>query len=198
MGQRAGPSLHPPLLLGGDEQKPAEAIDETDAPHLQEELGDVLYQVVFHADLEREAGRFSMDDVIDGNCKKLIVRHPFLFGASGAARPDETQALEGWEARKRELRGNPTIAAQMRDVCKTLPGLWRAEKLCKKAATLDPQTAQTAAAPNWQMPTPHCRRPVPPGRTPGRCWVLCSFPPPNWPSAFRWTRSGILHAACED
>ena len=121
-----------------------EAIDENDAPHLQEELGDVLYQVVFHADLEREAGRFSMDDVIDGICKKLIARHPFLFGASGAARPDETQALEGWEARKRELRGNPTIAAQMQDVCKTLPGLWRAEKLCKKAATLDPQTAQAA------------------------------------------------------
>ena len=123
-----------------------EAIDEDDAPHLQEELGDVLYQVVFHADLEREAGRFSMDDVIDGICKKLVARHPFLFDAPGADRPDAAQALEGWEARKRELRGNPTVAAQMRDVCKTLPGLWRAEKLCKKAAPLDPQTPQTAAA----------------------------------------------------
>ena len=65
-----------------------EAIDENDAPHLQEELGDVLYQVVFHAALEREAGRSSMDDVIDGICKKLVVRHPFLFGASDRRRPD--------------------------------------------------------------------------------------------------------------
>ena len=174
-----------------------EAIDENDAPHLQEELGDVLYQVVFHADLEREAGRFSMDDVIDGICKKLIARHPFLFGASGAARPDETQALEGWEARKRELRGNPTIAAQMRDVCKTLPGLWRAEKLCKKAATLDPQTAQTTAA---QLADAHTalQAACAAGQDAGAQLGTLLFSAAQLAQCLSLDPEQYLHAACED
>ena len=58
----------------------AEAIDCGDAGMLCEELGDVLLQVVFHAQMEKEAGGFTMDDVADGICKKLIVRHPHIFG----------------------------------------------------------------------------------------------------------------------
>lgn len=108
-----------------------EAIDQEDSPHLQEELGDVLYQVLFHADLEREAGRFTIDDVIDGICKKLVARHPALF--SGGQAPSPEQALQSWEDRKRQLAGNPTLTAQMQGVCRALPGLWRAEKLQKKA-----------------------------------------------------------------
>ena len=58
----------------------AEAIDEGNPEHLQEELGDVLLQVVFHARMEEEQGGFDLDDVADGICKKLIYRHPHVFG----------------------------------------------------------------------------------------------------------------------
>lgn len=57
-----------------------EAIDEGSPEHLKEELGDVLLQVVFHALMEQEAGRFDLDAVADGICKKLIFRHPHVFG----------------------------------------------------------------------------------------------------------------------
>ena len=57
-----------------------EAIDDEDTEHLKEELGDVLLQVVFHAQMEKEKGVFDMDDVADGICKKLIFRHPHIFG----------------------------------------------------------------------------------------------------------------------
>ena len=57
-----------------------EAIDEKSADHLCEELGDVLTQVVFHAELEREAGRFELDDVADRVVRKLVYRHPHVFG----------------------------------------------------------------------------------------------------------------------
>lgn len=60
----------------------AEAIDEQSPAHLKEELGDVLLQVVFHASLEEDAGRFDLDDVADGICKKLIFRHPHVFGVT--------------------------------------------------------------------------------------------------------------------
>ena len=57
-----------------------EAIDNSDAELLKEELGDVLLQVALHAEIEREGGGFDMDDVCDGICKKLIIRHPHVFG----------------------------------------------------------------------------------------------------------------------
>ena len=98
-----------------------EAIDQDDPVHLCEELGDVLYQVLFHADLEREAGRFTIEDVIDGVCKKLVARHPFLF------------ALDRWDNVKRSLNGYRTHAQAMDSVSRTLPALWRAEKLLGKA-----------------------------------------------------------------
>ena len=64
----------------------AEAIDTEDTALLREELGDVLMQVVFHADIERQRGRFTMEDVVDGVVKKLIFRHPHVFGG---AEPDK-------------------------------------------------------------------------------------------------------------
>ena len=59
-----------------------EAIDADDPVMMQEELGDVLMQVVFHADIERQRGRFTMEDVVDGVVKKLIFRHPHVFGGA--------------------------------------------------------------------------------------------------------------------
>ena len=99
----------------------AEAIDEKNPAHLKEELGDVLLQVLFHASIEEDAGRFTLDDVADGICKKLIFRHPHVFGGA-AATPDS------WEELKRQEKGQTTYTATLQSVAKSLPGLWRAEK----------------------------------------------------------------------
>ncbi len=109
----------------------AEAIDEGDPAHLKEELGDVLLQVLFHASIEEDAGRFDLDDVADGICKKLIFRHPHVFGEDHA----ETvgQVLTNWEELKRKEKGQSTYTDTLSGVAKSLPGLWRAEKLQSKA-----------------------------------------------------------------
>ena len=108
-----------------------EAIDMDDPVHMCEELGDVLYQVLFHADIEREAGRFTTDDVVDGICKKLVARHPFLFADEKANTADD--ALDRWDNVKRSLNGYRTHTQAMDNVSRTLPALWRAEKLLGKA-----------------------------------------------------------------
>ncbi len=102
-----------------------EAIDEDDPEHLREELGDVLLQVVFHASIESDAGRFEIGDVCDGVCRKLIQRHPHLF-SPGAERTD-------WETLKSALRGQQTAAEAMRGISKALPALWQADKILSKA-----------------------------------------------------------------
>ena len=77
-----------------------EAIDDEDTEHLKEELGDVLLQVVFHAQMEKEKGVFDMDDVADGICKKLIFRHPHIFGDVTVGSTDEI--LSNWDDLKRK------------------------------------------------------------------------------------------------
>lgn len=108
-----------------------EAIDQDDPVHMCEELGDVLYQVMFHADMEREAGRFDIDTVCDEVCKKLVARHPFLFANETAS--DAEDALDRWDNVKRNLNGHRTHTQAMDSVSRTLPSLWRAEKLLSKA-----------------------------------------------------------------
>lgn len=110
----------------------AEAIDLDDAPLLQEELGDVLMQVVFHADIEKDRGRFTMEDVIDGVVKKLLFRHPHVFGS--AHEESAESVLISWDALKRQEKGQKSIWEAMDTVARSLPGLWRAEKIQKKAA----------------------------------------------------------------
>ena len=77
----------------------ADAIDRGDMDNLKEELGDVLFQTVFPSALAQEAGAFTFDDVVDGVCKKLVFRHPHVFGTEDAA--DGSQAMLVWDARKR-------------------------------------------------------------------------------------------------
>ena len=84
----------------------ADAIDRMDMDNLKEELGDVLLQVVFHASMAREAGAFGFDDVVDGICKKLVYRHPHVFGTVEARDPDG--ALSAWDAQKRKEKGQST------------------------------------------------------------------------------------------
>ena len=96
-----------------------EAIDEGDASHLKEELGDVLLQVVFHADIEKDAGRFTLEDVADGICKKLIFRHPHVFGDVSVSGSDEV--LVNWEALKREEKGQETYSDTLPSVAHFCP-----------------------------------------------------------------------------
>ena len=111
----------------------AEAIDNDDPVLLKEELGDVLMQVVFHADIESDAGRFTIDDVCDGVVKKLLFRHPHVFGSQREDSPESV--LVSWDKLKRQEKGQKTVADSMDSVARSLPGLWRAEKLQSKAAS---------------------------------------------------------------
>ncbi len=108
-----------------------EAIDEASPEHLREELGDVLLQVVFHADIEEDAGRFDLDGVADGIVKKLILRHPHVFG--DVAVENSAEVLRNWDAIKRKEKHQETASDALEAVAKSLPALWRAEKLQKKA-----------------------------------------------------------------
>ena len=110
----------------------AEAIDEGDPEHLKEELGDVLLQVVFHTSIEEDAGRFDLDAVADGICKKLIYRHPHVFGDVSVSSTGEI--LSNWEELKQKEKGQATQADAVDAVARSLPALWRAEKIKKKAA----------------------------------------------------------------
>ena len=98
---------------------------------LKEELGDVLLQVVFHALMEQEAGRFDLDAVADGICKKLIFRHPHVFGEVSVSGTGEV--LSNWEELKRKEKGQATNTDALEAVARSLPALWRAEKVQKKA-----------------------------------------------------------------
>lgn len=110
----------------------ADAIDSMDMDNLKEELGDVLLQVVFHARMAQEAGAFTFDDVVDGICKKLVYRHPHVFGTASAGDPEG--ALSAWDAQKRAEKGQRTTADAMDSVARALPALTRAAKLQGKAA----------------------------------------------------------------
>ena len=110
-----------------------DAIDRDDPHAMCEELGDVLMQVAFHAQIESEAGRFTMDDVVDGVAKKLVYRHPHVFGGTMEADTSE-QVLVNWEALKRKEKGQRSTADAVESVPHTLPALWRAEKIQSKTA----------------------------------------------------------------
>ena len=110
----------------------AEAIDEEDPEHLKEELGDLLLQVVMHARMEEEEGRTDLNGVADGICKKLIYRHPHVFGDVTVTGSGEV--LANWDELKKKEKHQTTAADSVDAVARSLPGLWRAEKIQKKAA----------------------------------------------------------------
>ena len=121
-----------------------EAIDLKDTELLREELGDVLLQVVFHCRLEEEVGSFRFEDICDGICKKLIVRHPHVFGSVQADNTD--QVLKNWDAIKMQTKGQESYTDTLTSVAKSLPALMRAQKVGKRAmrAGMDFRTAQNA------------------------------------------------------
>lgn len=109
-----------------------EAIDTDDLDLLKEELGDVLLQVALHSEMESEKDTFNINDVCDGICKKLIIRHPHVFGNVNAETTD--QVLKNWDAIKMQTKSQQTQTQAMESVSKALPSLMRSSKVQKKAA----------------------------------------------------------------
>ena len=112
-----------------------EAIDTENSELLCEELGDVLLQVVFHAQLEKEKGGFDFSNVVDGVAKKLVERHPHVFG--DVTVKDSGEVLANWDAIKRRTKGRKTVADVLEGVSPALPALMRSQKLAKKASKAD-------------------------------------------------------------
>lgn len=108
-----------------------EAIDNKDKEALKEELGDVLLQVVFHAQIAKEAAEFDMDEVCDGICKKLIHRHPHVFGSVVVSNSDEV--LTNWAEIKKEEKHQTSVTDELNGVARSLPSLMRAQKILKRA-----------------------------------------------------------------
>lgn len=109
-----------------------EAIDLGDTALLREELGDVLLQVIFHCRIEEEKQNFCFDDICDELCKKLIVRHPHVFGNVTVS--DTGEVLKNWDSIKKQTKGQTTYAETLTSVSKSLPALMRAQKVGKRAA----------------------------------------------------------------
>lgn len=109
-----------------------EAIDTENTELLREELGDVMLQVVFHARMEEEAGRFGINDVANDICKKLIVRHPHIFADVEADTSE--QVLKNWENIKNKEKARKTTTQSLMSIPPSLPALMRADKAGEKAA----------------------------------------------------------------
>ncbi len=109
-----------------------EAINKKSIPLLREELGDVLLQIVLHTQMETEKGNFTFDDVCDEICKKLIVRHPHVFGDVTVSSTGEV--LSNWDAIKMQTKKQKTVSDSIESVPRELPALMRAQKIQHKAA----------------------------------------------------------------
>jgi tetrapyrrole methylase family protein/MazG family protein len=110
----------------------AEAIDSGDALLLKEELGDLLLQIVFHAQIADESDSYNFDDVCDEICKKLIYRHPHVF--ANLAVEGTNEVLRNWDSLKSKSKGEQKASDSLENVPKALPALMRGEKVGKKAA----------------------------------------------------------------
>ena len=115
-----------------------------DKENLREELGDLMMQVVFHARIEEEEGSFDLDDVADAACKKLVFRHPHVFGDIHCENSEEV--LKTWDEVKRLEKSQKTVTSTMEGVAENLPALWRAEKIQKKASVTGFQWPDTSYA----------------------------------------------------
>ena len=111
----------------------ADAVERGDMLHLKDELGDLLFQVVFHAQIASESDHFDFEAVAGAICDKLLRRHPHVFGAGGrVTAAEQSVAWEEIKARERGAAG--ARASHLDGVPRTLPALMRAFKLSKRAA----------------------------------------------------------------
>ena len=107
-----------------------DAIDRDDPHAMCEELGDVLMQVFLHSQIAEEEGVFTLDEVVDGISRKMIYRHPHVFGDVSADTPD--QVLKNWEELKQKEKGNPSPEQEIAAIPHCLPALIRTQKVQKK------------------------------------------------------------------
>ena len=121
-----------------------EAIDTEDPKLLREELGDVLLQIVFHADIEHEEGRFNIDDVANDISAKLIHRHPHVFGELKLDNSEDV--LANWDKIKGVEKQRNTLTDKLRSIPPMLPALMRAQKVGKKASFFDFPTVEDVYA----------------------------------------------------
>ena len=136
MGEWEASQTHDSLLpyLAEETREFAEAVGEWgetgDEAQLCRELGDVLLQVFFQADIGAQYGTFELSDVTTAICRKMIARHTHIFGSAHCDTAEEV--AQSWERMKQQQRGNNTIASMLADVSSDLPALLRAEKVLKK------------------------------------------------------------------
>lgn len=109
-----------------------DAIDRDNKTDLKEELGDCLLQVVFHSQIAKENGDFDLNSVADGICKKLILRHPHIFGEVKADTSEKV--LDNWDKIKMVEKGQESYTDTLKSVPKAFPALMRAAKVQKRAA----------------------------------------------------------------
>ncbi len=119
-----------------------EAIARGSSEERCDELGDLLFQVVFQARLAEEAGEFNFDDIVTAISEKLIRRHPHVFGAEAGVPIDTDTISDQWEAIKAQERSDKSDASGLGGVALALPALLRAAKLGKRAARLEFDWAQ--------------------------------------------------------
>lgn len=108
-----------------------EAIDGGKPEKVADESGDVLLQVVLHAQIAKDGGEYEIDDVTDAICRKLIHRHPHVFGEVEVK--NSAEVMNNWDAIKRADREQSSITEELRGVSGYLPSLMRAQKILKKA-----------------------------------------------------------------
>ncbi len=112
----------------------ADAIARGDMNDVREELGDLLLQVVFHAQMAREAGLFTFDDVARGLIQKLVSRHPHVFGDDTAKSAEDVMGIWQQQKDKEKIAKGKKTSSILDDIPLNFPALLRAQKLSKKAA----------------------------------------------------------------
>lgn len=125
----------------------ADAIEQGDYPHVKDELGDLLFQVIFYARMGQEEGHFDFDGIVDNLVRKLVRRHPHVFPEGTLEsridpdnRPTEAWIKESWERIKAEERAQKpapdadALVSRLDGIARTLPAMARAEKLQRRAA----------------------------------------------------------------
>lgn len=109
-----------------------DALDSNQPEKIVDEMGDLLYQILFHSKIAEAHGEFSIVDVLDNLSEKMVRRHPHVFHTAEADTPDKV--LHQWEEIKKREKGNQDKKSVLDNIPKALPGLARAQKLQKKAA----------------------------------------------------------------
>ena len=120
-----------------------EAIDQEDPIHLADELGDLLFQIVFHSSIGKSFDEFTINDVINSICRKMIRRHPHVF-ADQSSSPAAVPAVSEWEKHKRSETGSNSVLESLDDISPALPSLKYAAKLIRKISLFPALQRDTA------------------------------------------------------